>query len=123
MTVLHAGYVFVPIGFLLTALAIAFPAVATPPAGVHAWTAGAVGLMTLAVMTRASLGHTGRELTATPAIIAIYASVALGALARIAAAFGVEPQIMLHVAATGWIVAFGGFALVFGPMLLAPRRA
>lgn len=123
VTVLHAGYIFVPIGFLLTALAIAFPAVATPPAGVHAWTAGAVGLMTLAVMTRASLGHTGRELTATPVIIAIYASVALGAFARILAAFGVEPQIMLHVAATGWILAFGGFVVVFAPALLAPRQA
>ncbi len=117
VTILHVGYLFVPAGFLLMALAIAFPATVAPVAAVHAWTAGAIGVMTLAVMTRASLGHTGRELTATPAITAIYACAIAGALCRIAAAFGIAPQIMLHTAATAWILAFGGFAVAFGPML------
>ncbi len=121
VTILHIGYLFVPVGFPLMALAIAFPAVVAPVAAVHAWTAGAIGVMTLAVMTRASLGHTGHELAASPATLAIYACVILGAAARIAAAFGIEPQIMLHTAAAGWILAFGGFAAMFGPMLLRPR--
>ena len=77
--------------------------------------------MTLAVMTRASLGHTGHELRASPWTLAINACAVIGALARIAAAFGIEPQIMLHLAATAWILAFGGFAVVFGPLLLSPR--
>ena len=77
--------------------------------------------MTLAVMTRASLGHTGHELTASPTTLAIYSCVIIGAAARIAAAFGIEPQIMLHTAAAGWILAFGGFAAVFGPYLVRPR--
>ncbi len=121
VTILHIGYLFVPVGFLLMALAIAFPAIVAPVAAVHAWTAGAIGVMTLAVMTRASLGHTGHELTASPATLAIYSCVIIGAAARIAAAFGIAPQIMLHTAATGWILAFGGFAVMFGPMLLRPR--
>ena len=121
VTILHVGYVFVPLGFLLMALAIAFPAIVMPVAAVHAWTAGAIGVMTLAVMTRASLGHTGNELTASPTVLAIYIFAVIGALSRIAAAFGIEPQIMLHTAAAGWILAFGGFAIVFGPLLVRSR--
>jgi uncharacterized protein involved in response to NO len=121
ITILHVGYLFVPLGFLLMALAIAFPGVVTPVAAVHAWTAGAIGVMTLAVMTRASLGHTGHELTASPTVLAIYIFAVIGALSRIAAAFGIEPQIMLHIAAAGWILAFSGFAIVFGPLLVRPR--
>jgi len=122
VTILHVGYLFVPVGFLLMALAIAFPGVVAPVAAVHAWTAGAIGVMTLAVMTRASLGHTGHELRASPSTLAIYTCAVIGALARIAAAFEIEPQIMLHLAATAWILAFGGFAVVFGPMLVRPRN-
>ncbi|MGC2394652.1 MAG: NnrS family protein, partial [Rhodomicrobium sp.] len=116
------GYLFVPLGFLLMALSIAFPAIVTPVAGIHAWAAGAIGIMTLAVMTRASLGHTGNALTASPTVLAIYIFAVIAALSRIAAAFGIEPQTMLvHIAAGAWILAFGGFAVVFGPLLLRPR--
>ena len=57
--ILHVAYAFVPAGFILTALC-AFDLVA-PSAGIHAWTGGAIGAMTLAVMSRATLGHTGRQ--------------------------------------------------------------
>ncbi|HET7911364.1 MAG TPA: NnrS family protein, partial [Pseudolabrys sp.] len=56
--VLHIGYFFVPLGFVMVGLA-AFVAEVPATAGIHAWTAGAIGLMTVAVMTRATLGHTG----------------------------------------------------------------
>lgn len=121
LAILHVGYVFVPLGFLLMAAGIAFPEFVAPVAAVHTWTAGAIGVMTLAVMTRASLAHTGRELHASPATVAIYAFAILGVFCRIAAAFGIEPMIMLHAAATCWMLAFGGFALVYGRMLLTPR--
>ena len=71
LLILHVGYAFVPIGFLLNACS-AFGIVPTG-AGVHAWMAGAAGVMTLAVMSRASLGHTGQQLTASVATQAIYA--------------------------------------------------
>jgi uncharacterized protein involved in response to NO len=119
--VLHVGYAFVPLGFLLVGASTLVPAI-PQTAGVHAWTAGAASLMPLAVMTRASLGHTGRPLVATPAIQAIYAFAVIGALARIAAAF-VAPWLFLHVAAFAWILAFGGFAAVYGPLLVLRRPA
>ena len=70
--VLHVGYAFVPLGFLLIGTS-AFTAAVPASAGIHAWTAGAIGLMTLAVMTRATLGHTGQPLQAGAATQAIYA--------------------------------------------------
>ena len=121
LTILHAAYFFVPIGFFLTALAAVFPGAVPPPAGIHAWTVGAIGLMTLAVMTRASLGHTGQPLRASSLIVAIYLSVGVAAAARIVAAFGVQPQITLYIAALGWILAFWGFSAIFAPLLLRPR--
>jgi uncharacterized protein involved in response to NO len=117
--VLHAGYAFVPLGFVLTGLA-AIGIEVPPSAGIHAWTAGAIGLMTLAVMTRASLGHTGQPLQASMAMQAIYGCALLAAVFRIVAAFNGDIW-LLHAAAFAWIAAFGGFVVVYGP-LLAGRR-
>lgn len=114
--VLHVGYAFVPIGFILLgvgALTAAVPA----SAGIHAWTTGAVGLMTLSVMTRASLGHTGQPLMASPGTQAIYSLALAAALLRIAAAFD-GSTVLIHLAAFAWIAAFGGFTLAYGPMLV-----
>jgi uncharacterized protein involved in response to NO len=115
--VLHIAYAFVPLGFLLIGAAVIWPAIFPTSAGLHAWTAGAVGLMTLAVMTRASLGHTGQELIASLPTQLIYLCAFVAALARIIAAF--EPsRALLHIAAVAWILAFGGFAVVFGRLLI-----
>ena len=73
--ILHVAYAFVPAGFLLAALA-AVDLVA-PSAGIHAWTGGAIGSMTIAVMTRASLGHTGQALSASVATQFVYASIVI----------------------------------------------
>jgi uncharacterized protein involved in response to NO len=120
--VLHVAYAFVSAGFGLVALAILAPSLIAPSAAVHGFTAGAIALMTLAVMTRASLGHTGRPLTASPPIQAIYAAALIAALARIAAAFDVLREPMLHLSAAAWVMAFGGFVVVYWP-LLAQRRS
>jgi uncharacterized protein involved in response to NO len=118
--VLHVGYAFVPIGFLLGGLGAL--GIIVPSAGIHAWTAGTIGTMTLAVMTRASLGHTGRELKASVPTQAIYASVVIAAASRIAAALLPSASMsLLHVAACAWAAAFLGFALVYGRLLVAPR--
>ena len=79
--------------------------------------------MTLAIMTRASLGHTGRALSASPATVAIYLAVFVAGLGRIYAAL--EPNlssILLPFAAAAWAMAFLGFAVVYAPMLCTPRR-
>jgi uncharacterized protein involved in response to NO len=119
--ILHVAYAFVPLGFVLTSLA-AF-GIVQPSAGLHAWMAGAVGTMTLAVMTRASLGHTGHELIAGAGTQAIYVAVVLAALARVVAGlFPVWTIPLIHVAALAWIAAFGGFAILYGPILFRARR-
>ncbi len=122
VTVLHAGYVFVPIGFALMAAAIFWPGAVPQAAAVHAWTAGAIGVMTLAVMTRASLGHTGQPLAASNLVTGLYVSAATGAAARILAAFGVWPVSTLTIAALCWTLAFAAFAFAFGPLLTASGR-
>jgi uncharacterized protein involved in response to NO len=116
LLILHVGYAFVPLGFLLSA-ASAFGLVQAG-AGVHAWMAGAAGIMTLAVMSRATLGHTGQRLTASVATQAIYAAIIVAALARICAAL--EPAhdgALLHLAAFAWTAAFLGFSISFGRLL------
>ncbi len=119
--ILHVGYAFVPFGFLLaSAAALGIVAVG---AGIHAWTVGAAGTMPLAVMTRASLGHTGNALTASTVTQAIYAAIVIAALARIYAAL--EPAwsgLLLYIAAFAWTAAFFGFAGSFGPLLVGTLR-
>lgn len=79
---------FIPAGFILSALS-ALDLIAAS-AGIHAWTGGAIGTMTLAVMSRATLGHTGRRLEASAATHLIYASVIVDVLARVCAALEVD---------------------------------
>lgn len=119
--ILHLAFAFVPMGFVLLALGILSPSLVAATGALHGWTAGAIGLMTLAVMTRASLGHTGQALTATRPIQAIYFAAAISALARIVAAFHLWREPMLHLAATAWVAAFLGFVIVYGPLLTRRR--
>ena len=122
LLILHVGYGFVPLGFFLGAAASL--GVVPASAGLHAWMVGAAGTMTLAVMTRATLGHTGQQLRASVTTQAIYAAIVVAALARICAI--IEPvygDALLHLAALAWVAAFAGFALVYGPLLLGRRRA
>jgi uncharacterized protein involved in response to NO len=82
---------------------------------------GAIGTMTLAIMTRASLGHTGHELTAGPLTQTVYAAILIAALLRIAAAFAPDAIALLHAAGAAWIAAFWAFVATYGPLLLRPR--
>ena len=119
--VLHVAFAFIPLGFVLSGLAALVPGL-SPSAGVHAWAVGGIGGMTLAVMTRASLGHTGRALRAGPGTQALYVLVGLAAIARIAAALAPDWSfVLLHVAAFAWLAAFLGFVVLYGPALLRPR--
>jgi uncharacterized protein involved in response to NO len=89
-------------------------------AGVHALTAGAMGGMTLAVMTRATLGHTDRPLTADAWTAAIYLIVAAAAVLRVAAPFLSEGYLaLLWTSGLAWSTAFGLFVVHYGRMLLS----
>lgn len=119
--ILHVGYAFIPAGFLLAAAA-ALDFV-PPSAAIHAWMAGAAGVMTLAVMTRASLGHTGQQLTASLTTQGIYVAIVIAALTRICAVMvPAWNDPLLHVAAFAWAAAFLGFAVCFGPALMSEKR-
>ncbi|MFN4142838.1 NnrS family protein [Aestuariivirga sp.] len=123
VSILHAAYLFVPLGFLLVGSAALWPEQVPPSAAIHAWTAGAILLMTLAVMTRASLGHSGMPLTADRRITAIYVLALVAALSRIAAGLAPGASWLLEVAGLGWILAFLVFVAVYAPLFLKPRRA
>ncbi len=120
--ILHLGYAWLVVGLLLAALATVTTRIPMV-AALHALGAGAVATMILAVMSRASLGHTGRPLTAPPLIVWAYALITLAALLRVAGAL-VGSQLyaaLLTGAALAWIAAFGLFVVVYAPILTTPR--
>jgi uncharacterized protein involved in response to NO len=116
--ILHFGYGWFALSLLIlggSILGVGLP----KEDAVHAFTSGAVGAMTLAVMTRASLGHTGRPRHAGPLTVLIYILVNLGAVLRV---FGpmtdLPTNFVLGVAAGSWSGAYLLFAMVYGPFLL-----
>ena len=120
--ILHVGYSFVPVGFAFLATGIFWSHVFPQTIGVHALGAGAIGSMTVAVMIRATLGHTGREVKAGPAAKLIFLSIIASVLARMAA--DIYPGIgdaALKAAGLGWLAAFMAFAFCYAPALLGRR--
>ncbi|WP_209488247.1 NnrS family protein [Xanthobacter flavus] len=121
LVILHVAYLFVPLGFALSAAA-SF-GLAPAGAGLHAWTAGAFGTLTLAVMSRASLGHTGRALIAGRVTQACYLLVVVGSLARIASALDAGPPLLLDAAGLCWSFGFIGFAIAYWGVFTGPKVA
>ncbi|HRN83330.1 MAG TPA: NnrS family protein [Hyphomicrobium sp.] len=120
--VLHVGYGWIVIGLVLAALSAFTNDV---PAAVvsHAFGTGAIGTMILAVMSRASLGHTGRRLVAPRAIVATYYLVTLAAVLRVVAPLLPSELYspMLLAAGLAWAASFLAFTLVYAPILTTPR--
>jgi uncharacterized protein involved in response to NO len=118
--ILHVGYLWVPTGLFLLGTSIVDTGIPRS-AAIHALTAGAMPTMILAVMTRAILGHTGRQLAATPTTVLIYALITLGALLRVAFPFGfLSHSAGIEMAALLWAAAFLLFLATFGPILFQP---
>lgn len=120
--VLHLGYAFLPLGLALKCAALlggwAFGAF-----WLHALTIGSMALMVMAVMTRASLGHTGRPLQVRPAVALAYVLLAIAALLRV---FGLAwlplPYVdVLFISAAFWTSAFALFLWNYLPILWGPR--
>lgn len=113
--VLHVAFAWLPIGFLLLALA----AIGWLPrsAGVHALTSGAIATMVVAVAGRAALGHTGRPLESHPLLTAAYILITMAAIARVAATFGLAARVLLVLSATAWCLGFACFAWRYVPIL------
>jgi len=123
LAVLHIGYGWLAVGLAMLGASELWHALPASSA-LHALTVGAIGTMTLAVMTRATLGHTGRDLTANLGTSAIYGLITVAALGRIAAGLvGGSYLPLLALAGAAWIGAFVLFLLLYGPMLMRPRAA
>ena len=119
--VLHVGYGWVVLGTALLGLSI-FNIGVPAPSAIHALTAGAIAVMILAVMPRVTLGHTGRDLNAGRATVAVFVLINGAAVFRICASWHTEfMATLLLVAGALWIAAFGLFELIYGPMLLTRR--
>jgi uncharacterized protein involved in response to NO len=116
LLILHAGYAWLAVGLVLLGLEV--------PGALHALTVGAVGTMTLAVMTRASLGHSGRALVADGVTRAIYVLITLAALLRVLSPLaGAQAVLVTSLAGLAWSAAFATFALHYGRFLVAPQRS
>jgi uncharacterized protein involved in response to NO len=119
LLVLHVAYGFVAIGYV--AVALSALGLLSGASALHLLTVGAIGLTTLAVMTRAARGHTGRPLTASRITTAAYACLFATALLRPLAELVPEHALtILGISALAWIAAFGLFVAEHAPMLLRP---
>jgi uncharacterized protein involved in response to NO len=121
LAVLHVGYFWVVLGAILLGASV-LTTIVPEAAAIHAFTAGAVGTMVLAVMTRVSRGHTGRPLEADRTTTLMYAAAVLACTTRVAAAFaGASAVSLLEISALLWVASFLLFACAYGPMLVSPR--
>lgn len=123
VAVLHIAYLWLAIALLLLAAEILLPGLFAGASALHALTAGAVGQLTLAVMTRASRGHSGRPLVADAATVVVYGCIFAGALLRLALPFTAVPYVTgAAIAGTVWSLGMLLFAGVYGPMLWNRRQ-
>ncbi len=119
--VLYLGYAWIILGFsfvALSSLSIIPPSVAT-----HAFTVGGIGVLTLGMMARVSLGHTGRAMKASNTIAIAFALINLAALFRV-----LLPALLptwyggfLTISIYFWLAAFSLFAVVYLPILSSVR--
>lgn len=119
--ILFLGYLWIVAGFLLKGLAAVgavLPALAT-----HSFTTGAMGVLIYGMVTRVSLGHTGRPIQAGPFVTAGYVLVNLAAFTRVFMPFLFPAwyHLILLISASLWVGAFGILVAVYAPVLLAPR--
>jgi uncharacterized protein involved in response to NO len=119
--VLYLGYVWIILGFFLTVLA-AYQVV-LPSLALHAFTLGGIGVLTLGMMARVSLGHTGRALKATNAIAIAFILINVAALFRVLLpiAMPIWYETLIYISTLSWLAAFSLFIFVYSPILASAR--
>lgn len=123
LLVLHAAFATIPLGFFAVALSIVLPDAFSPAAAVHVWTVGTFGSITIAVMARASRGHSGRALTGGKLEVAMFTLVFIGAAARIVAPYAEGWTVhALECAGLAWAAAYLLFVAGYARMLLVRPR-
>lgn len=115
--VLHLAYAFLPVGAIAMGLELLYGVFGAATAQ-HLWMSGAIGAMTLAVMTRATLGHTGQGLSAGKATVMIYLCLFGSVLARLGTPMIYE---LSYLSGLLWLAAFGGVVVFYGPSLMRSK--
>ena len=120
--VLHVAYAWLPVGLALKACALLGGA-AWAVKWQHALTMGVFATMILAVMTRASLGHTARPLVVPRAIALAYLLLTAGTVLRVfgVAVFPAHYLLTVSLSGLAWVLSFGIFVVVYAPILWSPR--
>jgi uncharacterized protein involved in response to NO len=120
--ILHGGYVWLTLGLLLRAAA-GFGFAVPGSLATHALTVGAIGSITLGMMARVALGHTGRLIVASRAVAWAFGAVTLAAVVRVLVPLFAAGWYFVALLAAGglWTIAFGVFLLSYFPILTGPR--
>ncbi len=119
--ILHLGYGWLILGFVLTAFA-AWDWI-PPSLALHAFTLGGIGTLTLGMMARVSLGHTGQALKASQPIVIAFVLINLAALFRVVMplTFSAQQHVLFYLATLAWLGAFALFVVVYSPVLMKKR--
>lgn len=120
--ILHLGHAWIGVGLLMKAAAAVWMGI-PPTVATHALTAGAIGTLTLGMMARVTVGHTGRTIIASPAMVVAFVAIMVSAAFRVAGPW-FWPQAnrtTLMVSAVGWSLAFALYVVVNGGILMTPR--
>ena len=119
--ILYVGYGWIILGFVLTALS-AFHLLSSVLA-IHAFTVGGMGVLTLGMMARVSLGHTGRPLKASNAIAIAFVLINITALIRVLMPLALPNgyDTLIYASTLTWLAAFALFMFVYAPILTRPR--
>lgn len=119
--ILYVGYAFIPIGFLVNSLSV-FGGLRLS-LGAHAFGFGVIGIFIYGMVSRVSLGHTGRPIRASRLTVMGYAMMTTGALVRVFGSLLVPEQWTATISLAGglWVVSFALMAYQYLPILLAPR--
>jgi len=121
LAVLYAGYLWLVAGLGLDGLAAL--GLLPPFPALHALTAGGIGVFTLGMLARVTLGHTGRQMRASPGTTLAFVAINLAALIRVLPPLAWPGHYSLWLALSGglWLLAFGLFLWIYAPMLIQPR--
>ncbi|MCK5002892.1 MAG: NnrS family protein [Gammaproteobacteria bacterium] len=120
--VLYTAYSFLTLGFALKTASVWLDV--SPFLSVHAFTVGGIGVLTLGMMSRVTLGHTGRNVQQPPRGLSIaFALLLTGAFVRVILPLLLAGQYSIWIAISQllWIAGFGLFVILFMPMLIKPR--
>jgi len=119
--VLYVGYGWIILGFGLTIFS-AYELIA-PSLALHAFTIGGIGVLTLGMMARVSLGHTGRALRVSNAMAISFVFINVAALCRVLLPVVLPGwyNLLVYISTFAWLAAFSLFVFVYSPILTSVR--